>query len=257
MKASFLICGIGLALATSPARADETPREARIGVGTGVVVGALAGGPLGAVVGAGLGAWIGDKFHDGRQLPAVEEERDLAQNNLDRTRIELGSTRATLARTQTEMRGLEESLAVRDSELAALANARAAELGHGLELEVLFRTGESALPDDFAQRLGELASVLASNPQLHVRLDGHADPRGGDDYNQTLSDARMQAVRNALVVGGVDASRIVATAHGESGSLSKDGDLDAYALERRVRIRLGIEAPGTTEATAATVADRK
>ena len=67
----------------------------------------------------------------------------------------------------------------------------------------------------------------------------------------------MQAVKDALVVGGVDASRIAATAHGESGSLAKDGDLDAYALERRVRIHLGLEALAATEATAATVVDRK
>jgi outer membrane protein OmpA-like peptidoglycan-associated protein len=259
MKASFLICGISVALAASTVRASDTdtPREARIGVGTGVVVGALAGGPLGAVVGAGLGAWIGDKFHDGKELPAVEEERDLAQSSLDRTRLELGSTRATLARTQTQVRDLEQSLTSRDSELAALTEARAAELGQGLEVDVMFRTGQSTLPDDLTQRLGELASVLASNPQLRVHLDGHADPRGGDDYNRSLSDARMQAVRNALVAGGVDASRIEATAHGESASLAKDGDLDAYALERRVRIRLGLDAAPPEGTTATAVADSK
>jgi len=258
MKVSFLICGISVALAASPVRASDTgtPREARIGVGTGVVVGALAGGPLGAAVGAGLGAWIGDKFHDGRELPGVEEERDLAQSNLDRTRLELGSTRATLARAQTQVRDLEQSLAARDSALSALTDVRAAELGQGLEIDVMFRTGESTLPADVTQRLGELASVLASNPQLRVRLDGHADPRGADDYNRSLSDARMQAVKDTLVAGGVDVSRIDATAHGESASLAKEGDLDAYALERRVRVRLGLDAQAP-EGTTATVADSK
>jgi len=45
-----------------------------------------------------------------------------------------------------------------------------------------------------------LASVLASNPQLRVRLDGHADPRGADDYNRSLSDARMQAVKDQVTL---------------------------------------------------------
>jgi len=256
MKASFLICGISLALATSPAHARETTREGHIGVGSGVVIGALAGGPLGAVVGAGLGAWIGEKFHDGRALPGVEEQRDIARADLERTRLELGSTRSTLARSEVQVDDLEAQLGTRDAELAALTDARAAELGQGLEVDVMFRTGASDLQPEVEQRLTELASVLATNPQLQVHLDGHADPRGGDDYNRTLSDARIQAVENVLVAGGVDASRIAATAHGESDSLAKDGDLDAYALDRRVRIRLGLES-ATEETTTATVADSK
>jgi outer membrane protein OmpA-like peptidoglycan-associated protein len=256
MKASSLVCGISLALVTMSAHANETSREGHIGVGSGVVIGALAGGPLGAVVGAGLGAWIGEKFHDGRALPAVEEERDSARADLDRTRRELGATRTTLARTQTQVGDLEQQVSTRDAELTALTDARAAELGQGLELDVMFRTGASELPPDVTQRLTELASVLATNPQLHARLDGHADPRGGDDYNRALSDARITAVKDALIAGGVDASRIVATAHGESDSLARDGDLDAYALERRVRIRLGLES-ATEETTTATVADSK
>jgi outer membrane protein OmpA-like peptidoglycan-associated protein len=256
MKASFLICGISLAFATSLAQARDTSKEGNIGVGSGIAVGALAGGPLGAVIGAGLGAWIGEKFHDGRALPGVEEERDSARSELDRTRLELGSTRTSLAHSQGQVSDLEQSLATRDAQLASLTGVRAAELGQGLELDVMFRTGQSELPGELAQRLNELATVLAANPQLRVHLDGHADPRGGDDYNRTLSDARVQAVKNALVAGGVDASRIDATARGESDSLAKDGDLDAYALERRVRIRLGLES-ATQETTTATVADSK
>jgi len=256
MKASFLICGITLALGISPAHADATSKEGNIGVGSGIAVGALAGGPLGAVIGAGLGAWIGEKFHDGRALPGVEEERDIARSDLERTRLELGSTRTSLAHSQGRVSDLEQSLVTRDTELASLTDARAAELGQGLELDVMFRTGQSELPAELDRRLNELATVLASNPQLRVHLDGHADPRGDDDYNRSLSDARIQAVKNALVAGGVDASRIDATAHGESDSLAKDGDLDAYALERRVRIRLGLEA-ATQETTTATVADSK
>jgi outer membrane protein OmpA-like peptidoglycan-associated protein len=240
MKASLLIGGIGLALATTPVHARETTKEGHIGVGSGMVVGALAGGPVGMVIGAGLGAWIGEKFHDGRELPGVAAERDAAIGQLDDARIELVSTRNSLVRTQGYARDLEQSLNARDAEMARLEEARAPELGRGLEFDVLFRTGESTLPADVQQRLNELAAVIATSPQLSVQLDGHADPRGGDDYNRTLSEARVQAVRAALVASGVEASHIDSAAHGESDSLAKDGDLDAYALERRVRIRLGI-----------------
>jgi sortase system peptidoglycan-associated protein len=256
MKASLALCTAALAFVTGPAHARDSreTKEANIGVGSGVVIGALAGGPFGAVLGAGLGAWIGDKFHDGRVLPGVKAQRDDALSQLDSTRTDLESTRTTLALSEKQRRDLERSLRDNQAQLAALAEARGTELGKGLELDVLFRTGQSELPGDVQQRLSALAAVLAATPQLRVQLDGHADPRGADDYNQALSMKRVQAVQDLLVAGGVDASRIEAQAHGESGSLASQGDLDAYALERLVRIRLGSEAP-PTETTTATVAD--
>src|SRR5262245_38575125 len=176
MKASLLIGGIGLALATSSVQARETTKEGHIGVGGGMVVGALAGGPIGMVVGAGLGAWIGEKFHDGRALPGVEAERDVALQSLEDARIELVSTRSSLARTQSHARDLEDALGERDAELATLEDARAPELGRGLEIDVLFRTGDSTLPADIEQRLSALAAIIATSPDLRVQLDGHADP---------------------------------------------------------------------------------
>jgi outer membrane protein OmpA-like peptidoglycan-associated protein len=253
MQASYLICGISLALATTPVHARET-REGHIGVGSGVVIGALAGGPVGAVLGAGLGAWIGDKFHDGRALPGVAAERDAALGNLDGARTDLAATRTTLALSEKQRRDLEGSLRATEAQLNALAQARAPALGHGLELDVLFRTGQSELPADVQQRLSELASVLAASPDLRVQLDGHADPRGDDDYNRTLSNKRVQSVKDLLVAGGVDPARIEWEAHGETDSRATAGDLDAYALERLVRIRLGSEA-APAQTTTATVAD--
>jgi outer membrane protein OmpA-like peptidoglycan-associated protein len=253
MKASFLACGVAMALAAPHAHAANGKAQ-NVGAGSGIVIGALAGGPVGMVVGAGLGAWIGDKFADGRKLPAVAEARDAALDELDATQYELSSTRSTLARTEDRVRLLEDSLAERDQALAALMDARAPELGRGVELDVLFRTGESVLAADAERRLTELAGIVAASHQLRVQLNGHADPRGADTYNETLSGQRVQAVRDTLVAHGVDASRIEWSAHGERDSLAGEGDLDAYALERRVRIRLGLE-PGAGDATA--VADSK
>jgi outer membrane protein OmpA-like peptidoglycan-associated protein len=253
MQASVLVYGITLALATASAHADNK-REQNVGVVSGAAVGALAGGPVGILIGAALGAVIGDKVGDGQALPAVAQERDAALDDLERVRFELSSTRATLAHTEGRVRVLEQSVAERDDALAALSEARAPELGRGLAIDVLFRTGESALQTDVEQRLAEVAAVLATSPALRVQLDGHADPRGDEEYNRTLSDARVQAVRRILVAGGVDASRIEALAHGESDSHARDGDLDAYALERLVRISVGV-APVTEDTQATTVAD--
>jgi outer membrane protein OmpA-like peptidoglycan-associated protein len=83
------------------------------------------------------------------------------------------------------------------------------------------------------------ASIKAEDmPRVTVRVAGFADPRGSDAYNQALSLRRAQAVAAALGNAGVPASRLIVEARGSSGSSSADGDLDAYALDRRVTVRL-------------------
>ena len=83
-----------------------------------------------------------------------------------------------------------------------------------------------------------LAEFLASNPQIAVRLDGYADPRGGEAYNRQLSLGRLNYVARMLAAHGVDPQRIERFNHGSSRSVANEGDYDAYALERAVKINL-------------------
>ena len=76
-------------------------------------------------------------------------------------------------------------------------------------------------------------------PDIHVRLDGFADERGAADYNLTLSEKRVEFVREQLVAAGIDESRIRTVAHGESAA--QDDTADSFALERRVSLTLFID----------------
>jgi OOP family OmpA-OmpF porin len=63
-------------------------------------------------------------------------------------------------------------------------------------------------PKYFAE-LDELARVLARNPNLRVRIDGHTDAIGAERYNQGLSERRAAAVRSYLVKkAGIDSKRL-------------------------------------------------
>jgi OOP family OmpA-OmpF porin len=73
-------------------------------------------------------------------------------------------------------------------------------------------------------------------PGIQVQLDGFADERGDERYNQQLSEQRVNFIRDQLIAAGVDASRITASAHGESPA--QDDTADSYALERRVSLKL-------------------
>src|SRR6266513_1304499 len=92
--------------------------------------------------------------------------------------------------------------------------------------------------------LGAAAGALLGDRyhrQARARIAGYADPRGSDAYNDELSLRRAQAVAAVLMSAGVPGERILIEAHGKTESTSAAGDLDAYALERRVTVRVELQ----------------
>lgn len=62
-----------------------------------------------------------------------------------------------------------------------------------------------------------VASVIKENPSiLEVSIEGHADARGTEAYNQRLSEARAASTRALLVEFGVDQQRLRAVGFGKS-----------------------------------------
>lgn len=218
---------IGLA-ATSPAWAKAS-KEENVGVGAGVVVGALAGGPVGAIIGAAFGAKLGDTMHE-------------KSESIDELTTSLDSSRRDAASLETDVRSLNRNI---DDLTAEIDRFRAIDrpqlvslMQAGIAMDLLFRTDEHSLADSTGARLSELASGLATMTDIHVRLDGFADERGDAGYNQTLSQKRVEFVRDQLVAAGIHPSRIQVAAHGESPA--QDDNVDSYALERRVSLKLFI-----------------
>ena len=122
-----------------------------------------------------------------------------------------------------------------------MANPEAlALLEAGIEMDLLFRTDEYVLADSTDGRLSQLAVTLSGNPDIQIRLDGFADERGDEAYNQELSVRRVEYVRDVLIKNGIPASSITVNAHGESPAF--DATVDSYALERRVSLTLYIGA---------------
>ena len=101
-----------------------------------------------------------------------------------------------------------------------------------------WQTGNDSLSESIVQRLDDLADFLHKNPELNIRLHGHADPRGTDEYNNVLSMHRAINVQKQLESRGIDASRIERYFYGADQSVAAKGDFDSYALERRVTIQV-------------------
>lgn len=101
-------------------------------------------------------------------------------------------------------------------------------------LDKVFFARRSAVPDTRSTPIIEaVAATLLHNPQLTlVEVAGHAsrDEPGA----QALSEARAVAVRDALVVAGMDAARLVARGHGSAQPLVPGRSREANEQNRRV-----------------------
>ncbi|WP_304543112.1 OmpA family protein [Sulfurimonas microaerophilic] len=71
-----------------------------------------------------------------------------------------------------------------------------------------------------------------------VKLEGNCDEWGSDEYNFALGLKRTEAVKNALVNEGIDASRISMVSYGESNPVCTDKTKECWAQNRRVNFKL-------------------
>jgi outer membrane protein OmpA-like peptidoglycan-associated protein len=88
---------------------------------------------------------------------------------------------------------------------------------------VYFATNKDVIKKRSYPILDAVAAVLRTNPQVElVRIGGHTDDMGKDDYNLDLSQRRADAVRDYLVAAGIDPSRLTTQGFGETEPLCKD-----------------------------------
>ena len=168
-------------------------KEESIGLGSGAAIGALAGGPVGFVLGAAFGGWLGDRFHGERSARREADER-AAQASIHAGELE------------TLLAASERAVAAKDAELFGERVAHRRNLQEALSVELFFRTEESGVGGATEERLAKLAALIEPMEGAVIRLEGHTDVRGTETYNSTLSTARAEAVRDALIRGGMPAS---------------------------------------------------
>lgn len=80
------------------------------------------------------------------------------------------------------------------------------------------------------------AAYLKAHPELHVRLEGNADERGGREYNLALGQKRSEAVKRALNTLGATDKQEEAVSFGKEKPKALGHDEAAWAENRRVDI---------------------
>jgi len=81
------------------------------------------------------------------------------------------------------------------------------------------------------------AGYLASNPNVIVTLEGHADERGSREYNLALGERRANAVKSQMTLLGAGNNQIRVVSYGEERPALEGHDDSAWSKNRRVEIR--------------------
>jgi sortase system peptidoglycan-associated protein len=199
-----------------------------IGFGTGMVIGAILGGPIGAFITGVAGNMIA------KNINATDEITSLSTAYS----AEKKSNEVSLARYQRQIEQVEQSYQIKLLALEQNYQAASHLQAQNLLMSLQFSTGSSEIKSHYQEQIESLARIVQQSPNLTLDLSGYTDKQGSDALNQTLSLARINAVKNALIDQGVKAERISLFAFGEQQSVVASVDKEVSFYDRRVVIKL-------------------
>ena len=100
-----------------------------------------------------------------------------------------------------------------------------------------FQKSSSALNDAGKAVVVDAAAAMKSTA-ARVEVGGHTDWKGRSELNQALSQKRADAVRQALIDAGVDATRITARGYGEDVPIASNQTESGRTKNRRIELRV-------------------
>lgn len=103
---------------------------------------------------------------------------------------------------------------------------------------IYFDYDRSDIRSDARDMMAQNARSLSDHPTAAIRIEGHCDERGTDEYNLALGERRANSAKDYLVNYGVEASRISTISYGEAQPANSGHDESAWAMNRRAEFRV-------------------
>lgn len=184
--------------------ASNTVKGGAIGAGGGAVIGGLIGKAagntaLGAIIGAAVGGTAGAIIGHNMDKRAEEMRQDLS-------------------------------------------NAKIERVGEGIKITfdsgILFATNSFQLQLVAKGNIESLSKILNKYTDTNILVEGDTDSEGTEEYNQTLSERRAQAVADHLKGQGVAGPRISTVGLGESNPVTSNETAAGRQQNRRVEIAI-------------------
>lgn len=104
------------------------------------------------------------------------------------------------------------------------------------ERSVYFEFDSYVVPEQYRRLVEMHASYLSRNTQQNVRIEGHADARGGSEYNLALGQRRSDAVARMMSLMGVNSAQIETISFGKERPKALGSTEADYAENRRADI---------------------
>jgi peptidoglycan-associated lipoprotein len=174
-----------------------------------------------AIAAVALGSMMGCSRRAEPQEPSPDQFED--RSAADR----LAAERAEADRLAAEARAREDAI-----------RAETAAAREILEERIHFDYDRSNIRSDAEQQLMRKLAVLRANPQVRLRIEGHADERGSIEYNLALGQRRAEAARDWLTGFGISPDRLETVSWGEDRPLVRASNEDAWAMNRRNEFRI-------------------
>ena len=92
------------------------------------------------------------------------------------------------------------------------------------------------VPQQYLELIRHHGRYLSFNPDVKMRLEGHADERGTREYNVALAEKRAQAVKQLMLLEGAADDQISIVSYGEEKPVAFGHDEESWQLNRRVEI---------------------
>ena len=217
----FLVSGCAT---TQEGQTNKTAAGAAIGAVVGGALGA-ATGPKGAnkgkrvLIGAAIGALVGGAIGYALQQQAEELGKDLGVEPIDNTNPEVKPKEPPISESKPVA-------VVKEPEKVRVV----------LKDSVLFDFNSYEVKPPARETLRRIASTLVAYPDNVIVVVGFTDSTGSFSYNVELSEKRAEAVKNELVLNGVDPTRILVFGCGPKKPIAPNNTEEGRALNRRVEI---------------------
>ncbi|MCX5767424.1 MAG: peptidoglycan-associated lipoprotein Pal [Gemmatimonadetes bacterium] len=124
------------------------------------------------------------------------------------------------------------------AEAAANASAAIAKAKATLGQIVYFDYDKDEIRDDQKATIEAKLPILEANPTLRIRVAGHTDNRGSDEYNLTLGQKRAAAVKRYLAARGIADARVETVSFGEERPAVQGENEDAWGKNRRAEFEI-------------------
>jgi outer membrane protein OmpA-like peptidoglycan-associated protein len=210
---------------------------------------ALKSKPIALVLGAGALVFAlsgcATKTYVGEQVDASKRATD----------VKIGEVQTQVESTQNDVKGLKDSDARQNQQIAQLSDtarealARAQEAGKLAKGKLLYEVtlsddsvhfplNSAVLSTEAQEAIGQLAARLVSeNQNVYVEVQGHTDATGSEEYNLRLGEKRAEAVRRYLnIEKGIPLHRISVISYGQSKPVADNATREGRAKNRRVTL---------------------